>query len=313
MSTSEPSGTKQRAVTTEFEARKVVRGVPVLAVGLIAFVALTALLIAAGIQLEQPGDRPLWLSVVFMSIVGLLATVFMLSGLRVIAPNTALVIVLFGNYRGTIKAQGIWWVNPLARKLPMSLRIHNMVTPTIKVNDIKGNPIEIGAVVVWRVSDTARASFDVESFSTFVNTQCESALRHLASVYPYDGSGAEHETSLRGSTDEVSRALATELQERVAKAGVTIDETRLSHLAYAPEIAGSMLRRQQADAVISARFRIVEGAVTMIESALDHLDKGGKVKLDDERKAAMVSNLLVVLCGDHSVQPVVNTGTLYTS
>lgn len=194
----------------------------------------------------------------------------------------------------------------------MSLRIRNMVTPTIKVNDIGGNPIEIGAVVVWRVSDTARASFDVESFSTFVDTQCESALRHLASVYPYDGSGADHETSLRGSTDEVSRALEAELTERVAKAGVTIDETRLSHLAYAPEIAGAMLRRQQADAVIAARFRIVEGAVTMVEAALDHLDKGGKVKLDEERRAAMVSNLLVVLCGDHGVQPVVNAGTLYT-
>lgn len=300
-------------MTNEFEAR-FIRGGLVLTLGLISLVTMLALFIFAANHLDHRASNssPMWIGVAFFSLIGMLAAIFMLCGLRIIAPNKALVTVFFGTYRGTIKAPGFWWINPLARKLPMSLRTRNMVTPTIKVNDIKGNPIEIGAVVVWRVSDTARASFDVESFSTFVDTQCESALRHLASVYPYDGSGAEHETSLRGATDEVSRALANELQERVAKAGVTIDETRLSHLAYAPEIAGAMLRRQQADAVISARFRIVEGAVSMVEAALDHLDKGGKVKLDDERRAAMVSNLLVVLCGDHSAQPVVNAGTLYT-
>ncbi|MFZ4575057.1 MAG: SPFH domain-containing protein [Phycisphaerales bacterium] len=300
-------------MTTEFEAKSI-RGGAVLVLGVMSLIAMIALLIVAGDHLDHRArsSSTAWVVAANFGLLGLIGTAFMLSGLRIIAPNTALVTVFFGTYRGTIKTQGFWWINPLAKKLPMSLRIRNMVTPTIKVNDIKGNPIEIGAVVVWRVSDTARASFDVESFSTFVDTQCESALRHLASVYPYDGTGAEHETSLRGSTDEVSRALATELQERVAKAGVTIDETRLSHLAYAPEIAGAMLRRQQADAVISARFRIVEGAVSMVEAALDHLDKGGKVKLDDERKAAMVSNLLVVLCGDHSAQPVVNAGTLYT-
>ena len=300
-------------MANEFQAKSI-RGGQVLGLGLLSLLAMPALFIFAANQLDRRagGASPLWVLVALLAILGFCVTIFMLCGLRIIAPNTALVTVFFGNYRGTIKTPGFWWINPLAKKMPISLRIRNMVTPTIKVNDIKGNPIEIGAVVVWRVSDTARASFDVESFSTFVDTQCESALRHLASIYPYDGSGAEHETSLRGSTDEVSRALATELQERVAKAGVTIDETRLSHLAYASEIAGAMLRRQQADAVISARFRIVEGAVTMVEAALDHLDKGGKVKLDDERKAAMVSNLLVVLCGDHSVQPVVNAGTLYT-
>lgn len=300
-------------MTTEFEAKSI-RGGRVLLLGLISLLAMPALFIFAANHLDQraSNSNPLWVGVAIFSLFGLIATIFMLCGLRIIAPNTALVTVFFGNYRGTIKTPGFWWINPLAKKLPMSLRIRNMVTPTIKVNDIKGNPIEIGAVVVWRVSDTAHASFDVESFATFVDTQCESALRHLASVYPYDGSGAEHETSLRGSTDEVSRALAAELQDRVAKAGVTIDETRLSHLAYAPEIAGAMLRRQQADAVIAARFRIVEGAASMVEAALDHLDKGGKVRLDDERRAAMVSNLLVVLCGDHSAQPVVNAGTLYT-
>ncbi len=300
-------------MTTEFQARSI-RGWGVLVVGLISLLVLFILLVVAVNHLDHRASRssPAWVILMLFSLLGLLATAFMLSGLRVIAPNTARVTVFFGTYCGTIKTPGLWWINPLARKIPMSLRIRNMVTPTIKVNDIGGNPIEIGAVVVWRVSDTARASFDVESFSTFVDTQCESALRHLASVYPYDGSGADHETSLRGSTDEVSRALEAELTERVAKAGVTIDETRLSHLAYAPEIAGAMLRRQQADAVIAARFRIVEGAVTMVEAALDHLDKGGKVKLDEERRAAMVSNLLVVLCGDHGVQPVVNAGTLYT-
>lgn len=300
-------------MTTEFEARSM-RGGPVFGLGLLSLLGLIVVFAIAGNKLDHrppTSSAPLWGGVIFLCVLGFLGVFFMLAGLRVIAPNTGLVTVFFGTYRGTVKTQGFWWINPLAKKIPISLRIRNMVTPTIKVNDIRGNPIEIGAVVVWRVTDAARASFDVESFSGFVDTQCESALRHLASVYPYDGTGAEHETSLRGSTDEVSKALAAELQERVAKAGLTIEETRLSHLAYAPEIAGAMLRRQQADAVVSARFRIVEGAVGMVESALEHLEKGGKVKLDDERKAAMVSNLMVVLCGDHSVQPVVNAGTLY--
>lgn len=303
-------------MTTELLAKSL-RGGPVLGLGLLGLIVSPALFIIAGNHLDQLSHRngpsnPLWVGLAVIAALLFVFDLFMLCGLRIIAPNTALVTVFFGTYRGTLKNQGFWWINPLAKKALISLRLRNMVTPTIKVNDVKGNPIEIGAVVVWRVADTARASFDVESFSTFVDTQCESALRHLASVYPYDDTGGEHETSLRGSTDEVSLALAAELQERVAKAGVVIDETRLSHLAYAPEIAGAMLRRQQADAVVSARFRIVEGAVGMVESAIEHLEKGGKVKLDDERKAAMVSNLMVVLCGDHGVQPVVNTGTLYT-
>lgn len=286
------------------------KGAPVLAVGTLLFVVLLAGLILSAQAAGKPPKGP-WVAAAVACGVGLLVDVFMMAGLTIVAPNVARVVVLFGTYIGTIKTPGFWWVNPFTLRTAISLRTRNMVTPTIKVNDVRGNPIEIGAVVVWRVVDTARASFDVDSFEKFVDTQCESALRHLASVYPYDTS-ADHETSLRGSTEEVSKALTIELQERVAQAGIAIQETRLSHLAYAPEIAGAMLRRQQADAVVAARFRIVEGAVGMVESALEHLEKGGKVTLDDERKAAMVSNLMVVLCGDHSVQPVVNTGTLYT-
>jgi regulator of protease activity HflC (stomatin/prohibitin superfamily) len=298
-------------VTTEFNARTT-KGAPVLIGGLVLGLLLIATVIYSGIQADHSGGHgEKWVALIIAAAITLALDIVTMRGLTVIAPNTALVVVVFGTYRGTLKEQGFWWVNPLAKKAHISLRTRNMVTPTIKVNDIRGNPIEIGAVVVWRVTDAAKASFDVDSFKTFVDTQCESSLRHLASVYPYDTVAGEHEMSLRGSTDEVSKSLAGELQERVKQAGVTIEESRLSHLAYAPEIAGAMLRRQQADAVVAARFRIVEGAVGMVEAALDHLEKGGKIRLDDERKAAMVSNLMVVLCGDHSVQPVVNAGTLY--
>lgn len=284
------------------------QGVPVLVVGVLGLIVCVACFIYAAKQ--QDSGRGSWGYV--MAFCGLSAFGFglLLSGLRAVAPNTGKVNSLFGDYVGTLKDPGLWWVNPFTKATTISLRTRNMVTPTIKVNDVRGNPIEIAAVVVWRVVDSAAASFDVDNFNSFVDTQCESALRHLASIYPYD-TGETHETSLRGSTEEVSLALSAELQERVKRAGVSIEETRLSHLAYAPEIAGAMLRRQQADAVVSARLRIVEGAVGMVESALDHLEKGGKIQLDDERKAAMVSNLMVVLCGDHSAQPVVNTGTLY--
>jgi len=296
-------------VTTEIQA-KTTKGAPVLIGGLLLLFGLIAAFVWCAIRADRAHGGGLWVALLVIIGIAAFVNLFMLRGLSVIAPNSALVTVVFGTYTGTIKTPGFWYVNPLAKKAYVSLRTRNMVTPTIKVNDVRGNPIEIGAVVVWRVTDTAKALFDVESFKGFVDTQCESSLRHLASVYPYD-TGIEHETSLRGATDEVSRSLAAELQERVAKSGVTIEESRLSHLAYAPEIAGAMLRRQQADAVVSARFRIVEGAVGMVEAALDHLEKGGKVSLDDERRAAMVSNLMVVLCGDHGVQPVVNTGTLY--
>lgn len=295
-------------MTAEFEA-KPRRGAIALTAGIVAILFFAGLIGYSGRQLSHDQAGP-WGWLIAISILAIIASAVSFFGLTIVQPNTAKVVVLFGTYLGTLKKEGFWWVNPFSRRTSISLRTHNMVTPTIKVNDVRGNPVEVGAVVVWRVVDTARASFDVDSFKSFVDAQCESALRHLASTFPYD-TGIEHEMSLRGSTEEVSKTLTAELQERVAKAGVTIEETRLSHLAYAPEIAGAMLRRQQADAVVAARFRIVEGAVGMVESALEHLEKGGKVNLDEERRAAMVSNLMVVLCGDHGVQPVVNTGTLY--
>lgn len=301
---------KGNPMTNEFAA-KTVPGGAVLAGCLLAFIPIVAAF-AYALNQGRPTHSvpPQYTALAIAMVLLFIGNIIMLAGLTIIQPNTARVVIFFGNYRGTVKTSGFWWINPFAKKASISLRTNNMVTPTIKVNDVRGNPIEIAAVVVWRVENAARATFDVANFSSFVDTQCESALRHLASVYPYD-TGDAHEMSLRGSTDEVSKTLMAELQERVAKAGVMIEETRLSHLAYASEIAGAMLRRQQADAVVSARFRIVEGAVGMVESALEHLEKGGKVKLDDERRAAMVSNLMVVLCGDHGVQPVVNAGTLY--
>ena len=232
-------------------------------------------------------------------------------GFFTLQPNVAAVLVLFGKYVGTVKESGFHWANPFLAKKKVSLRAHNLNGQTIKVNDHRGNPIEIAAVVVWRVTNTAQAIFDVEDYAGYVAVQSESALRHLASAYPYDTS-EEHTLSLRGSMDEVSVTLQKELQERVQKAGVVIDETRLSHLSYAPEIAGAMLQRQQAEAIVAARARIVEGAVGMVEMALEKLKEHQTIQLDEERKAAMVSNLLVVLCGHTTAQPVVNTGTLYS-
>jgi len=232
------------------------------------------------------------------------------AGFFTLQPNLAAVLMLFGKYTGTARRSGFHWANPLLVKKKISLRAHNLNGETVKVNDRRGNPVEIATVVVWRVTNTAQAVFDVEDFGGFVSVQSESALRHLASAYPYD-TMEDGELSLRGSMDEVSQALQKELQDRIGKAGVTVDEARLSHLAYAPEIAGVMLQRQQAEAIIAARTRIVDGAVGMVEMALEKLEKHQTVKLDDERKAAMVSNLLVVLCGDKAVHPVVNTGTLY--
>ena len=234
-----------------------------------------------------------------------------LFGFFTLQPNMAAVLVLFGRYTGTVKQAGFHWANPFLAKHKVSQRARNLNGDTIKVNDRRGNPIEIAAVVVWRVTDTAQATFDVDDFQGYVRVQSESALRHLASLYPYD-STEEHELSLRGSMDEVSHALQTELQERVGKAGVNIDEARLSHLAYAAEIAGAMLQRQQAEAIVAARTRIVDGAVGMVEMALERLQAKHTIELDPERKAAMVSNLLVVLCGDKAAHPVVNAGTLYT-
>jgi regulator of protease activity HflC (stomatin/prohibitin superfamily) len=234
----------------------------------------------------------------------------LLGGFFTLQPNMAAVLTLFGKYAGTAKTNGFNWANPFLVKSRVSLRARNLNTEKIKVNDSRGNPIEIAVVIVWRVVDTAQAVFDVDEFVHYVTVQSESAVRHLASAYPYDTT-EDGQTSLRGSMDEVSQALTKELQERVGKAGVHIDEARLSHLAYAPEIASAMLQRQQAEAIVAARTRIVDGAVGMVEMALERLERHATVKLDDEKKAIMVSNLLVVLCGDRAAQPVVNTGTLY--
>jgi len=232
------------------------------------------------------------------------------AGLFTVAPNEGRVLQLFGAYRGTAKEEGLRWANPFLSKKRISLRVRNFESARLKVNDTDGNPIEIAAIVVWRVVDTAEAVFEVDDYENYVKVQTESAIRNLATHYPYDAHIEGH-LSLRGSTDEVAKQLKTEIQDRLAKAGVEAIEARISHLAYASEIASAMLRRQQAGAIIAARQKIVEGAVGMVEMALDLLSKSTQVKLDEERKAAMVSNLLVVLCADREAQPVVNTGTLY--
>jgi len=231
-------------------------------------------------------------------------------GLTVVPPNTARVVLLFGNYKGSLKSPGFWWVNPLTNRRHVSLKVRNFESGKLKVNDHIGNPIEIAAIVVWRVVETAEAVFRVDDYEHFVHVQTESAVRNLATTFPYDAH-QEGELSLRGSAAEVSQRLKQEIQERLSEAGVEVIEARISHLAYAPEIANAMLRRQQATAIIAARQKIVEGAVGMVEMALELLSAKGVVQLDEERKATMVSNLLVVLCSDRDAQPVVNAGTLY--
>ncbi len=233
-----------------------------------------------------------------------------LTGLFTVAPNEGRVLQLFGAYRGTAREEGLRWANPFYTKKRISLRVRNFESQRLKVNDTDGNPIEIAAVVVWKVVDTAEAVFEVDDYENYVKVQSEAAVRNLATRYPYDAHEDGH-LSLRGSTDDVAKGLKTEIQDRLAKAGVEVIEARISHLAYASEIAAAMLRRQQAGAIIAARQNIVEGAVGMVDMALDLLAKSDRVRLDEERKAAMVSNLLVVLCADREAQPVVNTGTLY--
>jgi regulator of protease activity HflC (stomatin/prohibitin superfamily) len=247
----------------------------------------------------------------WLTIPAMITGIIMICGHFTLQPNSACVLVLFGEYRGSVRESGFFWTNPFMTKLKISLRARNLETQKLKVNDKRGNPIEIAAVVVWRVSDTAQARFDVDSYVDYVKIQCETAVRHLANSYAYDH-GEEGEITLRSGVDEVSAALCRELQERVGKAGVVIDEARLTHLAYAPEIANAMLRRQQAEAIIAARQKIVHGAVSMVQMALEDLAAKQVVELDNDRKAAMVSNLLVVLCGEAEVTPIVNTGTLYT-
>jgi regulator of protease activity HflC (stomatin/prohibitin superfamily) len=236
--------------------------------------------------------------------------VILLSGCMVIGPNEARVMTFFGRYTGSVKTSGLRWINPFTGKRSVSLRVRNFETAKIKVNDLDGNPIEIGAVIVWRVVDTAQATFDVESFTNYVQIQAESAMRNLAMHHPYD-SHDDNVMSLRGQSEAIAEQLRIEVDKRIHAAGCEVVDARIAHLAYAPEIAQAMLQRQQAGAIIAARTRIVEGAVSMVEMALEQLAKRGIVELDTERKAAMVSNLLVVLCGERSTQPVVNAGTLY--
>jgi regulator of protease activity HflC (stomatin/prohibitin superfamily) len=233
------------------------------------------------------------------------------TSLVIVQPGHTKVVRFFGSYVGTVRRTGLWWILPLADRRSLSIRVRNFETNHLKVNDADGNPVEIAAIVVWQVADTARAVYAVDDYDNFVRVQAESALRHVATTHPYDDPGEEG-TSLRGSVDVVAAELAREVAQRVVIAGVEIVEVRISHLAYASEIAQAMLRRQQANAVVAARSRIVEGAVGMVDLALSRLDERGIVELDEERKAAMVSNLLVVLCGDQPASPVLNTGTLYT-
>ena len=240
----------------------------------------------------------------------LVLNAFLFAGVFSVNPNEGRVLQLFGEYVGTVKKPGLRWANPLFTKKRISLRVRNFESTRLKVNDHEGNPIEIAAVVVWRVVDTAEAVFEVDDYQNFVKVQTEAAVRNLATRYKYDAH-EEHEISLRGNTADIAEHLKKEIQDRLARAGVDVIESRISHLAYAPEIAQAMLQRQQAGAIIAARQRIVEGAVGMVQMALDMLSQREILELDNERKAAMVSNLLVVLCGERSTQPVINTGTIY--
>jgi hypothetical protein len=275
--------------------------------GLTVALILFALAIYVAVQAKTQ-DRPLLLLTGMLPLVVLGS--LMAGGLFTVQPNQGVVLILFGTYVGTVRDSGWWWTNPFNTRKRISLRVRSLNGHTIKVNDHAGNPVEIAAVVVWKVFETAQATFDVENYEEFVPVQSETAVRHLASEYPYD----EPDTngiSLRGSTDKVSEFLRAELQERLRQAGVEVIEARLSHLAYAPEIAGAMLQRQQASAIIAARQKIVDGAVGMVEMALERLSANRVVELDEERKAAMVSNLLVVLCGERAATPVLNAGTLH--
>jgi hypothetical protein len=277
-------------------------GLPVL-IGAVALICFSIYELIDGARAESP-------SMIIGWSLAIIAGIVVLTGLFVVNPNEGKVLQFFGSYAGTVKQPGLRWANPLYTKKRISQRIRNFESSHLKVNDNEGNPIEIAAVVVWRVVDTAEAVFEVDDYNNYVKVQTESALRNLATSYTYD-THDEAQMSLRGHTAAVAEHLKNEIQDRLARAGVEVMEARISHLAYAPEIAHAMLQRQQAGAIIAARQRIVEGAVGMVEMALDMLSRRGIVTLDDERKAAMVSNLLVVLCGDKSTQPVINTGTIY--
>lgn len=266
--------------------------------------------IAGALMLVRPAG-PVGVVIDVALIVG---GVFILAGLYMLQPNEAAILLLFGEYVGTDRSEGLRWANPFYKKQKISLRAHNFVSDRLKVNDKRGNPIEIAAAVVWRVRNTTQAVFDVEDYQSYVTIQAESAVRHLASSYAYDeGEDPQSgEPTLRGGQDRVTQSLIAELSDRFNEAGIVVEDAKLTHLAYAPEIAQVMLRRQQAEAIIAARAKIVHGAVSMVEMALKGLSERQIVELDDERRAAMVSNLLVVLCSDNDAQPVINTGTLYT-
>ncbi|MCB9208264.1 MAG: SPFH domain-containing protein [Ignavibacteriales bacterium] len=270
--------------------------------------AVIALFIYSVVLLKEHDGLGGWLLAI--SIISLLLSILTFTGFFTVEPNEAIVLILFGKYVGTEKTIGFRWANPFYTKKKISLRVRNFDSEKLKVNDKKGNPIEISAVVVWKVEDTAEAVFEVDDYLNYVHVQSESAIRHLATSYPYDDSEGE-ETSLRSSIDEVSEHLQKEIHERVSAAGVVVLEARINHLAYSPEIAQAMLQRQQAEAIIAARQKIVEGAVSMVEMALERLKDQNVVDLDEERKANMVSNLMVVLCSDRATQPIINTGSLY--
>ena len=286
-------------------AARFLPGLRMLVAGIVLLLAGVALLVVAAHQSHGAAAALILLAVLIF-----IASALALRGLTSVVPGQARVVQLFGKYRGTIRDPGLQWVNPFTRRIEVSTRIRNQESAQAKVNDADGNPIEIAAVVVWQVADTASAVYSVDDFTAFVTIQTETAVRHIASSYPYDnrGSGA---LSLRDNAEEITRKLSAEITERVAPAGVHIIESRLTRLSYAPEIAQAMLRQQQASAVVGARQRIVEGAVGMVQLALQRLQDEGVVELDEERKATMVSNLLVVLCSEQATQPVVNTGTLY--
>ena len=282
--------------------------------GYLIFIAFLALLTLTAWRIvafagSQPDDSEVFGFVVSTGLMAI-ALVILASGFYMIQPNQAAAITLFGAYRGTDRSEGLRWVWPWMGKTKISVRANNEISEKLKVNDLRGNPIEIATNVVWRVADTAQALYDVDDYKAFVQVQIEAAVRSIGSRYPYDD--IEHqEVTLRGSHDEVNAELLAELNHRLRVAGIAVDDCGLTHLAYAPEIAGAMLRRQQAEAVISARKKLVEGAVTMVEMALTQLSEKDVVHLDDERRAAMVSNLMVVLCGERDTQPVVNAGSLY--
>ncbi|MCM2576273.1 SPFH domain-containing protein [Streptomyces meridianus] len=291
----------------ERAARSIGGGLALL-LGLVGLaLGITGIVLGAGrAENGESGGTPL----IIVGVLVALGSLFAMAGLNMVAPGEARVVQLFGRYTGTIRTDGLRWVNPLTSRKKISTRVRNHETAVLKVNDAYGNPIELAAVVVWQVRDTAQAVFEVDDFLEFVSTQTEAAVRHIAIEYPYDAHD-ESGLSLRGNAEEITEKLAVELSARVEAAGVRIIESRFTHLAYAPEIASAMLQRQQAGAVVAARRQIVDGAVGMVEAALARLTEQDVVELDEERKAAMVSNLMVVLCGDRAPQPVVNTGTLY--